>query len=403
MSALVALTLAQLVVYEQPFELPGTEASTGWSYTLASSSPRLRVSRAPDAGYLSDAGLRFEVSDAGGNLGSHIYEYGFTAAGRVYLRGWARVATLDAPFFSPFVLQATGIGTIGELVFVVDAGAPALQLRSSGPAGVGLYGTVHRAWPADRWLQLEVLMENVGAPDASVTGALDGVIFDAIRTDWSGVQARRVRVGFPSGLTTAGGVIDLDEVLVATAPTASRLVATARDAGGGCVQVLVGAEATFDGGFLPAALPVALTIDGARGVATECAPANTVTLTALEAPLIAGTWAVSGEVGFLFSAAGLRGAELRVGTAAVLDAGQPDAGPGDAGVDAGAADAGLPDAGLSDGGANDAGLAVDAGGVAPPRSLSVGCGCASTADLVLLTSLAWVLCPSRRRRARGCR
>lgn len=283
---------------------------------------------------------------------------------------------------------------------------------SSSPSGSPAICPTQAPFTFDTWHEVELEAINVGTANATMVGALDGVVYCSMGVDWSTARLSVLRVGMP-GSSVAGASVDIDAIVVAAVPLASRVVVTAGPADGGCVPLTVAVTSTFDGGMLVGAVsPVITATDGDGQPSQWCSGPGPATVSALDTPVGVGSVRPRGAAqivaavdGLMDGVAQLFGPPIDGGAAA--DAGASDAGVPDAGApDAGRTDAGAPDAGAADGGATDSGMPVDVhpgdGGVATdggpgPAMLLVRFGCTSAPDTVPGLVLLAVLMRRRRR------
>jgi uncharacterized protein (TIGR03382 family) len=379
-----AFPIQAQVVFSEGFEAVDTEnAAAPWTFT--NFSPVIVRSRPADAAHSGDAGMRFDIPASGAR--GNTFEYALAFSGTAYVRGFVRFVGSDVAF-SPFVSQATSIGTIGEMTIQNATAGQSVDVRSStAPAGTGITGIVRHPITAGEWHLFEYLLTGIGTATGACTAALDGVIFETVTASWLGVQYRRFRVGTSSGYAGAAAIVDFDDVLVATAPLYARLLLEGTDAGAGCTN-LTGrlAPSTFPNAAFPA--PVFASLAAVDGGLVSCG--NTTTTGTLGTPASVidfGPFSAGGSGARVrLSSPGLAWAELDL--AGVV---APDAGPG---VDAGVTDAGVADAGVVDGGAG-----VD-GGSGRTTPYALGCDCShgfpapAAFGLLLLLVAAR---PSRRR------
>jgi hypothetical protein len=394
------------VFFQQDFEDPvsGT-LDGGWDTAYM---PALAgIVQSPGAARFGDGGLHAERAAGTGDVSFSFLEKDFSSTiPTFYVRHWVRMAQPPEQFFW-LVTRSPSIGNlVGPSLRIAADGGFALQIDgSSSPSGVAAICPTQAPFTFDTWHEIELEAMNVGTSTATMALALDGVVYCSTGVDWSTARLSVIRVGMPGG-SVAGASVDIDALVMATGPLASRVVLTAAPADAGCVPVTVAVTSTFDGGALPSPVTPVITATDEDGQPSQwCIGPGLPTLNVIDAPVEVGSVRPRGAArvvatvdGLIDGVLALSGPPIDAGPdsgapdAGVPDAGPPDAGPPDAGPpdagppDAGAHDAGT-DAGTQDGGAGDAGIApsgdggtaTDAG--AEPSLFIVRIGCASAPDL----------------------
>ncbi len=276
------LSHGQVVLFEQRFDDPQSVTATGWDYTLWN--PGTVATWAPQGASFGDGGLHLDIGAGAGNRVWRVdHNVSPQVGGRYYVRTvmrvWPRPSPEGLSMLAPgFYGTSIGQLSIIHLTVTADGGLSIAAHTSTQPGGAGVNGLVTMPVQAGEWMLLESWLDALGSADAGHVFALDGVIIERVAADWSGVSSRFFSMGQLIN-SSFEGEVDFDEVLVATAPVPSVLALRAVETDGGSALYAT-AHATFDGGFMPAPLPLEVQLDDGGFVRTG--PSTSPVLTALD-------------------------------------------------------------------------------------------------------------------------
>lgn len=308
--------------------------------------------------------------------------------GNVYLRYRARLGTVSGSG-GPYPIQlhsSLGSGTIAEMA--LQASPATAQLKCSDNVSFRVCPTVV-PFTGDAWHVVQIGLEGLGTANGRCVLRVDDLAVCEMTTSWVNRGVRDILGGSGALDRSWDGVLDIDDVLLVQGdPPPARLALSGPQIvdAGDCAAYRVTALNDFDGGVSAPVRTMTLAIGG-PGAFTVWSNASCagdagmpIVLDAgmIDVGIVYGGPARMVMIGVSDLAGGLVAGALGVDVRAVeVDAGAPDAGVVDAGVipvDAGVIpiDAGIPDAGT----------------IATPVKLNVGCGCAGGGGDALLWLLA---------------
>lgn len=325
------------------------------------------------AAHTGDGGLRFWFADAGASPTFFLDEY-VSGTGTFYLRALMRVGFEVPPGMqaSPVIVHGTAIGNLAEFQLNQQGQGWATLTSSTKPFGALFRGKpdAGTAYLGSTWHCLEYQLTGVGSADASLAGALDGVIFDTLYPDWSGVTVKSVRVGSSAFGVSAAGTLDVDELVFAKSALPSQLHLRVVPAADGCQTIEVSVAATFDGGTFPTPIAVAASVISGTGLQCgDVGPGATLDTFGQFAP-VASLRTMSDLVTVEVSAPGLLSKRVQLACADARSCG-------------------------------DAGEIESDAGSAEPKNLRLGCGCGTGEPAALALALAISAGWYRRRGRRG--
>lgn len=160
-------------------------------------------------------------------------------------------------------VYAAGAPGAGAVLADVSIGAKATL--ACGRPGQALVRCEGGRWEADRWLVVDLVLENLGLADGACSLRVDGIEQCRLAVDWSGVTEAGLTVGPAVDGPTERGELRVDNLSVsASAPAPGRLALAGPQAllPFQCFPVRVELHDTFEGRLSGAVRPTRLSLGG---------------------------------------------------------------------------------------------------------------------------------------------